>query len=42
MRMKSLLSPVLVALMAGGLFASAAPASAATAPSAAPIEEVSA
>ncbi|QUX29661.1 MULTISPECIES: SH3 domain-containing protein [Nocardiopsis] len=42
MRMKTLLSPVLVALMAVGLFASAAPASAATAPSAAPASEVSA
>ena len=40
--MKTLLSPVLVALMAAGLFASAAPASAATAPSAAPADEVSA
>ncbi len=39
--MKTLLSPVLVALMAVGLFASAAPASA-TAPSTAPANEVSA
>lgn len=40
--MKTLFSPLLVALMAVGLFASTAPASAATGPSAAPADEVSA